>query len=346
MQNRFKIQIISFFLFIFIFCNLTYAQQHALWEEYKAIFVSKDGRIVDYYNNHISHSEGQSYGMFLAMKYNDKEVFDRLWKWTKTNLGVRNDHLFAWKWGKRPNGKWGVVDYNNATDGDILVAYALLKADEKWPDNKYKSEGLGIIKSIREKLTIDWKEHTFLLPAYYGFTREDGVVINPSYFIFPAFLYFAKVDEKKFWKKIYKDSQLLITKTRFGSLNLYADWVILSETGISLFAEKPPYFGYDAIRILLFLSWEDDFLFPDRLEKILDVYKRLEYIPRWFDVVNDSISLKPASAGFYAIYACAAKKIGEATLSKKLFKEAKEKIDRNDYYSFSLYLLAKCGEVP
>ena len=335
---------ISFFLTILV-CNMAYGLDIAIWEEYKSYFVSEDGRVMDYYNGHTSHSEGQSYAMFLSVKYNDKATFDRLWQWTKDNLGKRGDGLFAWQFGERPNGEWGVIDYNNATDGDVLIAYALLKANDKWGVNNYKSEALKIIKSIRENLAIEWQDLTFILPAYYGFTRGDGFIINPSYQIFPAYRHFAEVDERTFWEKVYKDSLLLIAKTRFGSLQLSADWVILNENGISIFYEKTPHFGYEAIRILLYLSFEEDFLFPDRFAKILDIYKRFGYMPLWIDVANDSISLKPAPAGFYAIYARAAKRIGDKATSDKLFKEAREKLDANDYYSFSLYLMAISGDI-
>ncbi|MGR3319610.1 MAG: glycosyl hydrolase family 8, partial [Candidatus Anammoxibacter sp.] len=321
-------------------CNLAYGEEQHLWEEYRDYFINEDGRVVDYYNGHISHSEGQSYGMFLSVTYNDKATFDRLWQWAKDNLGVRADHLFAWKWGERTKDTWGIIDYNNATDGDILIAYALLQAEERWPGSNYKEEGLRIIKSLRENMAINWKDYTFLLPGYFGFNRGDSFVINPSYSIFAAYRNFAKVDENAFWEKVYKDSLLLFVKSRFGTLQLPADWVILNETGISIFNEKKPYFGYEAIRTLLYISWEEDFLLPDKLEKILDIYKKLGYMPLWVDLANDSISLASAPGGFYAVYALAAKRVGEHVLSERLFKEAREKLDRNDYYSFSLYLMA------
>ena len=321
-------------------CNLTYGEGQQLWEEYRDYFINEDGRVVDYYNGHVSHSEGQSYGMYLSVTYNDKETFDKLGKWAKDNLGVRADHLMAWKWGERSKGTWGIIDYNNATDGDVLIAYALLKADKKWPGGNYKKEGLLIIKSLRENMSVNWKDFTILLPGYFGFDRGDSFIINPSYSIFAAYRYFAKVDEKAFWEKLYKDSLLLFIKTRFGALQLPADWVILNETGISILYEKKPYFGYEAIRALLYISWEEDFVIPGKLKKILDIYKKLDYIPLWVDIANDSISLTAAPGGFYAVYALAAKKVGEHVLSERLFKEAREKLDRNDYYSFSLYLMA------
>lgn len=325
-------------------CKMTYGRQPAVWEAFKTNFIGQDGRVVDYYNGRVSHSEGQGYGMLLAVKYDDKAVFDKLWQWTQDNIAVRNDHLFAWKWGERTSGVWGVVDYNNATDGDILIAYALIKADEEWPNNNYKNTALKIIKSVRENLAVEWNGHQLLLPGYHGFIREnDRFIVNPSYVIFSAYRAFAKVDAEAFWQKVYKDSMLLVAKSCFGSLKMPADWVMLEGRDIAVCNERKPYFGYEAIRVFLYLSWEENPPFPEGLAKMLDIYNKLGFIPLWVDVANDSISLQNAPPGFYAVFARAAEKMGEKTLSKKLFKEASERLayDKKDYYSYCLYLLAE-----
>jgi len=342
MKKRLKLLVFSSILTV-LFCSVAFGNQPALWEEFKSHFITQDGRVIDYYNGQISHSEGQGYGMLLSTMYNDKATFDKLWQWVKSNLGVRGDNLFAWKWGERVSGKWGVVDYNNATDGDILIAYALILADEKWPKNNYKSKGLQIVESLKNNLVINWEGGKFLLPGYYGFIKENGFVLNPSYFIFSAYRAFANVDDKATWDKIYKDSLVLLAKLPSSSLHLPADWIFLNGTTISLAPEKNPYFGYEAIRVLLYLPWEESPQFSKGLTEMLDIYKKLGYMPLWVDLANDSISMKPALAGFYAVYARAAERIGEKTLSEKLFKEAAEKLnyEKKDYYSFCLYLLAE-----
>ena len=332
------------FLIIFM-CKLSFGDA-GLWEEYKSKFINEDGRVIDFYNKHTSHSEGQSYGMALAVKFNELDTFDKLWKWTRDNLSVREDNLFAWQWGEKTDGKWGVIDYNNATDGDVLLALTLLEAERKWPGNGYKDNALTIIKSIRENLAIHWEGNTLLLPGYFGFTNNDTLTLNPSYFIFPTYRRFAKVDESLFWKNVYKSSINILTKSCFGSMHLPSDWIGLNNRGVFAHNEKPPHFGYDAIRTLFYLAQEDSFPVTKGLKHLLDIYRRLGYLPLWVNVVNDSISLKDAPAGFYAVIALTAKKIGEPELSKKLFKNASDKLDKNDYYTFSLYLLAVTGGFP
>jgi len=49
--------------------------------------------------NHDARTEGLSYGMMIAVQLNKKDVFDRIWRWSKKNLqhqsGPREGY-FAW----------------------------------------------------------------------------------------------------------------------------------------------------------------------------------------------------------------------------------------------------------
>jgi endoglucanase len=332
---------IVFFLAV-VLAPGAYGQDNTLWPQYKTNFINDDGRVVDTYQGSISHSEGQGYGMCLSVKYGDRPTFEKIWQWTKNNLQVRADHLFAWQWGQRPNNEWRIVDYNNATDGDILIAYALLKADERWHDRNHKAAALTIIQDIRTQLSITWHERTFLLPGYDGFTKENGFIVNPSHIILPAFRAFAKEDQKAFWEKIYNDGLFLLEQSCFGALCLPADWMLVTDGRISVYSGRSPYYGIEAIRILLHLSSEKTLWYPKGIVKILDLYKKTGYLPLWTDLEKDSFSFQPASAGSYAIYARSAKRMGDEALSKKLLQEAREKLndDKKAYYSFSLYLLA------
>ena len=76
-------------------------------------------------------------------------TFDRIWGWTRANLMVRDDALLAWRWepGKRP----AVADMNNASDGDILVAWALAEAGEFWGDMSYRTAARRIAVEIGRK---------------------------------------------------------------------------------------------------------------------------------------------------------------------------------------------------
>ncbi len=337
-----RLKAISFCILLFS-ATVAYGRDQELWEQYKHNFISSDGRVIDNHQGMISHSEGQGYGMRLSLLHDDTPTFDWIWRWTKNNLMVRSDGLIAWQWGKRPNGDWKVIDYNDATDGDLLVAYALLTADAKWHDAGYRSAALKILRDVRTGLSITWDGHTFLLPGYHGFSHENGFEINTSYLILPAFRLFAQEDQRAFWEKAYQDALYLIEHSCFGKMRLPADWVYVTDGRVSISSGRNPYFGSEAIRVVLHLASEKKAKFPAGVGKILDLYKQIGYLPLWVDLEKDSFSLTPAPAGYYAVYALAAKQMGDAALGKQLQHEAREKLNsggENSYYSFSLYLLA------
>ena len=50
-------------------------------------------------------------------------AFETIFTFTRVELLIRDDGLAAWRWD--PAATPRVTDINNATDGDILIAYAL-----------------------------------------------------------------------------------------------------------------------------------------------------------------------------------------------------------------------------
>ncbi len=343
-----KAVLIACALAMAFFFGISFGADMKMWERYKDTFITKDGRVVDYYQGGVSHSEGQGYGMLLSVVYNDKATFDLLWRWAKDNLQVRKDALLAWCWGRRPNGAWSVVDYNDASDGDMLVALSLLKASERWGDDRYRDEALRIIKSLREELAFTWEGHTLILPGFYGFSMPDGFLLNPSYFIFSAFKRFAEVDDAEFWRKVYADSLSVLSRARFSSLQMPADWILLERGGrISIYSKRSRHFGYEAVRVLLYMCWDGGLDFPPGVDWIFGFYRGFGYIPLYVDLVNNEVSLEDAPAGFYAVYACVADRMGKRKLSRELFERARKKLsaEKKNYYSFSLYLLAGAEDI-
>ena len=162
-------------------------KSEANWRSYLARFVTADGRVVDTANGGVSHSESQGYGMLLAVAAGDRSTFERIWGWTRANLMTRDDALLAWRW--EPNQRPAVADMNNATDGDLLVAWALTEAAEGWSDASYRTAARRLAVEIGRKLIVHTAEGTqLLLPALAGFSAEDvadGPVINLSYYLFP-----------------------------------------------------------------------------------------------------------------------------------------------------------------
>jgi endo-1,4-beta-D-glucanase Y len=226
------------------------------WVVFLSQFMSERGRIVDRDNGDITHSESMGYGMLLAVAYQDRETFDRLLHWSEQNLQVREDNLFAWRWIPTPLGG-EVNDLNNASDGDIMIAWALLRATRLWEDPEYARKAAAIISDLEQKCLIHTPYGLVLLPGESGFVHDYGVVVNLSYYVFPAFEDFARVDKRldSPWARLLRDSVRLLEEARFSHAGLPADWILLSDGGVSLAPNFPPYFGFDAIRVPLNIAW-------------------------------------------------------------------------------------------
>ncbi|MCK9397767.1 MAG: glycosyl hydrolase family 8 [Methylobacter sp.] len=335
----------------FLLCLLTFGQQPLAaappseaeeWKYFVAHFISGDGRVIDPIQNAMSHSEGQGYGMLLAVHFQDKALFDKLLQWTTDNLQVRRDGLSAWGWGKRPNDEWNAIDYNNATDGDVLIAYALIRAGQKWDQKEYTQRAAVIVQSLRTHLAVNQNNRTYLLSGYYGFADNKGLVLNPSYQLLTAYQAFTDLDDRRFWEKISLDALHLLDEADKNPNQLPADWVLAEPNGdIKIYQAKSPLFSYEAIRVLLYLAWAK-LPQPDGVKTTLDYYQKHGSIPEWFDLTKDKTASEAAPAGFYAIFARAAEQLGNTDLATRLKQEAGRRLQNEPdaYYSHVLYLLA------
>jgi endoglucanase len=313
------------------------------WTTYQQAFVAPDGRVRDPNQNSISHSEGQGYGLLLALMNDDRPAFDRILKWTVDNLQVRRDALLAWSWGRRPNGDWNVIDYNNASDGDILIAFALLKAAQRWDDLMYRQAAQRLIRDIRTQLAVTVQDYQLIAPAYFGFNGDAGHVFNTGYLVLPAFAEFARTDDEVFWNRVLTDSRRLLERGSFSRFKLPADWVSLANGQVTVDRARSPYFGYEAIRLPLYLAWHGA---GDRLAAFTDYLQFVHnagYLPNRVNLIDGTVSADEAPAGFYAVMGLCAERLGREPLAGNLLREAAGRIAREpkDYFSNTLYLLAR-----
>ncbi len=229
------------------------------WAAYSARFVDPSGRVIDDANGRISHSEGQGYGMLLAYLASDKAGFERIWTFTRTELLIRDDGLAAWRWD--PKADPHVTDINVASDGDLLIAYALALAGEAWGVPDYERSATRIARALGEQVVKREGGRLVLLPGVSGFSageRPDGPVLNLSYWIFEAFPVLARLAPEVDWEGLAASGRELLSLARLGPAKLPPDW-------ISAPADRPlapaegfePVFGYNSLRIVLYLLRAD-----------------------------------------------------------------------------------------
>ena len=97
--------------------------------------------------NHDARTEGMSYGMMIAVQMDKKDIFDRLWRWSKKYMqhqdGPREGY-FAWSC--KTDGTRNAE--GAASDGELYFITALLFASNRWGNDtgiNYKAEAQHIL---------------------------------------------------------------------------------------------------------------------------------------------------------------------------------------------------------
>ncbi|MDE6267532.1 MAG: family 43 glycosylhydrolase [Muribaculaceae bacterium] len=136
-------------------------------------------------------TEGMSYGMMIAVQLDKKDIFDKLWRWSKKNMqhqsGQREGYL---AWSCMPDGTKN--SEGSASDGELYYITALIFASNRWGNDTgidYLAEARNILDKSMQKtgmervaplVNINEQLITFT-PDPWGSTYTD-----PSYHI-PAF---------------------------------------------------------------------------------------------------------------------------------------------------------------
>jgi endoglucanase len=265
------------------------------WQAYRTRFIQADGRVIDRDDGDRTVSEGQAYAMLRAVAVNDRDTFERTYRWAQNNLtrvdeaGQPRDRLWAWKWGQRPDGSWGTVDANFATDADIDAATALILAAERWSCPQYLAEARALLADIWAYGTLELPDGTRQLipgPAT-AFRLEPGqIILNPSYFAPASFRIFAEVDPDRDWDQLIDSGYgMLDALGAFSATGLPADWIAYSPaTGtyhqLPLDYPLQSRYSFDAYRVWWRVAQDAAWFEEPRAQAYLEA-RTPELIGRW-----------------------------------------------------------------
>ncbi len=229
------------------------------WQRFVARHVEDNGRVVDFVNADLrSTSESQSYGLFFALVDNDPFLFERILAWTRRNLskGRADLNLPAWLWGRSPDGQWGVLDPNSASDGELWIAYALLEAGRLWNRPGFVQAGRQILALIRKAEVAELPGFgPMLLPGNQGYVHGNGWLLNPCYLPLFVFRCFAAHDPKGPWNRLAERSVELVR--RAAPNGFVPDWIRWNGRDFVVDPDKGPMGSYDAIRTYLWAGMTD-----------------------------------------------------------------------------------------
>ncbi|WP_439551052.1 glycosyl hydrolase family 8 [Falsiroseomonas sp.] len=310
----------------------------AQYRAFRDRYVLSDGRVVDTGNQGISHSEGQGYAMLFAEAFDDRPTFDRVHQWARRTLR-RPDGLHSWRF--RPDQRVRVDDPNNATDGDLYIAWALLRAADRWREPEYRRDGIAIGQAILSRLVMEVNGRMVLLPAAQGFNHGDRVVVNPSYYAFPALFALSRAVPDRAWQRVMGDGVQMLRGMRYGRWGLPADWVEITRGPggqARPAAGWPTRFSYDAVRVPLHLAWAG--MTDEPAVRAANNFWNdpgFSIRPAWTDLRTGQVAPYAAPSGIHAVAEVTTATGWHRGISRQLPTVARSP----DYYSAALAILSR-----
>lgn len=203
-----------------------------------------DGRVIRTDQGGDTVSEGQAYGMLLAMAAGDASRFDSIWSWTTANL-QRDDLLLSWQW------KDGVVvDEQPASDADLDAARALVLAGDAFDRDDLREQGVALGAAVLDEMTAETSLGRILLPGPWATASPHAY--NPSYASPAAYSVLGQVSGDPRWAELAEGSRAA-TAALLDANALPTDWATVADDGSVAIAGSAggggePRYGYDAAR--------------------------------------------------------------------------------------------------
>ncbi len=207
--------------------------------------------------NHDARSEGLSYGMMVAVQLDKKEVFDRIWRWTKEysqHQGSPRDGYFAWSINPETMVK---NSEGSASDGELFFVTTLLFASNRWGNDTgidYYAEARRILDAMWAKDGTGGIHHVINLEhKQISFVPEGGGYewTDPSYHV-PAFLEFwadfANDGHEQFYRDCADTARVFLHRACHPETGLNYDYTNFDGTAHPT-RWMPAGFRYDSWRV-------------------------------------------------------------------------------------------------
>jgi oligosaccharide reducing-end xylanase len=207
--------------------------------------------------NHDCRTEGLSYGLMVAVQLNKKEVFDKLWHWTKKYMQHQSgprEAYFAWSVN---NKTFKQNSAGSASDGELYFVTDLLFASNRWGNDtgiNYYAEARRILDAMWSKngtegvtniINTEHKQITFV-PDKFGYNWTD-----PSYHL-PAFYEvwaeYAKDGHEQFYRDCADTARVYLRRACNRVNGLNSDYAEFSGKPRN-FWKLQPAFRYDSWRV-------------------------------------------------------------------------------------------------
>lgn len=171
--------------------------------------------------NHDVRTEGMSYGLMIAVQFDRKDIFDRLWRWGKKYMQHQEGPLKGYfAWSCKTDGTRNAQ--GPASDGELYYVTSLIFASNRWGNStgiNYLAEAQNILDCSMQKIGMERVaplinlEHQLITftPDPFG-----GRFTDPSYHV-PAFYEvwarWAEDGRSEFWRACARKSREYLHKS-------------------------------------------------------------------------------------------------------------------------------------
>jgi oligosaccharide reducing-end xylanase len=222
--------------------------------------------------NHDARTEGLSYGLMVAVQLNKKDVFDRIWRWSKKyaqHQGGASDAYFAWSIEPK------TTKHNSegsASDGELYFVTSLLFASNRWGNEtgiNYYAEARRILDAMWSKngtggvtnvINVEEKKISFT-PDKFGYGWTD-----PSYHL-PAFMEiwaeYAKDGHEQFYRDCADTARAYLHRACSAPTGLNSDMTEFSGKSRT-FGKRPATFRFDSWRVPMNIAMDYSWFAKDK----------------------------------------------------------------------------------
>lgn len=182
--------------------------------------------------NHDVRTEEMSYGLMIAVQFDRKDIFDRLWRWSKKYMQHQEGLLKGYfAWSCQTDGTRNAQ--GPASDGELYYVTSLIFASNRWGNStgiNYLAEAQNILNCSMQKIGMERVaplinlEHQLITftPDPFG-----GRFTDPSYHI-PAFYEvwarWAEDGRSEFWRVCARKSREYLHKSIHPVTGLNPDY--------------------------------------------------------------------------------------------------------------------------
>jgi endoglucanase len=223
------------------------AQALAAADEFLERYLQPSGRIARADDGDDTVSEGQAYGMLLAVALGDEQRLRHLWAWTDEHL-QRDDGLLAWRWADG-----GIVDHEAAADADLLAAAALALAGDRFGDADLTADARLINDAVLAHEVVTLGTSPVLVAGPWA---DRSRTVNASYLATPAMsVLWERLGEQR-WGPVAAWSRSVLDALTVEAPHLPPDWASVDAAGTNPRAQpspagEGPRYGYEAARVIV-----------------------------------------------------------------------------------------------